>query len=100
MMTAGPWRLDALEILTVTQHAAFDKRHLIESIVELVDTGRVGERELDPALRAKLRQVRAAIDELNPLVYREDRMALNGRGRCHAPGTSLRAGSSRRSRPR
>ena len=41
-LTAGPWRLDALEILTVTQHAAFDKRHLIASIVELVDTGQGG----------------------------------------------------------
>jgi DNA helicase-2/ATP-dependent DNA helicase PcrA len=70
-LTAGPWRLDALEILTVTQHAAFDKRHLMESIVELLDSGRVGERDVDLALRAKLRQVRAAIDQLNPLVYRE-----------------------------
>src|SRR4029450_12779273 len=39
-LTAGPWRLDALEILTVTRHAAFDKRDLIASVVELVDTGR------------------------------------------------------------
>jgi ATP-dependent DNA helicase UvrD/PcrA len=71
MLTAGPWRLDALEILTVTRHAAFDGRRLVAAANEIVDAGRVGEREVDPGLRSKLRQVRAAIDELNPLVYRE-----------------------------
>ena len=40
MMTAGPWRLDALEILHVTRIAHFDKREpLLDVIRRLVETG-------------------------------------------------------------
>ena len=38
-MTAGPWRLDALEILRVARMASFDRRHLADVIREIVDTG-------------------------------------------------------------
>ncbi len=85
MMTAGPWRLDALEILRVTRMAKFDRSHLLETVKAIVEQGRlevdlVPERHEDeqtaevdaPALtRAKLRQLLGAIDELNPLTFRE-----------------------------
>ncbi len=86
MMTAGPWRLDALEILRVTRTAKFDRAHLLETVQSIVASGQVevdvvNERREDgpdreavdaPAVtRAKLRQLLGALDELNPLTYRE-----------------------------
>ncbi|MGI8998497.1 MAG: ATP-dependent helicase [Candidatus Limnocylindria bacterium] len=45
VMTGGPWRLDALEILHVTRIARFDKRtHLYDVITELVASGASGLR--------------------------------------------------------
>ena len=40
MMTAGPWRLDALEILRVTRTAKFDRAHLLETVGTIVASGR------------------------------------------------------------
>ena len=86
MMTAGPWRLDALEILRVTRTARFDRARLLETIKSIVATGQVevdvvNERREDgpttakvdaaASLRAKLRQLLDALDELNPLTFRE-----------------------------
>ncbi len=87
MMSAGPWRLDALEILKITRMAAFDRRHPIDAIADIVMSGQVdvdlvGETngqgrpahidvDVGAPLRSKLRILRAAIDELNPLTYRE-----------------------------
>ena len=86
MMTAGPWRLDALEILRVSRTAKFERAHLLETIKAIVESGQVevdvvNERREDgpnheavdaPALtRAKLRQLLAALDELTPLTFRE-----------------------------
>jgi superfamily I DNA/RNA helicase/RecB family exonuclease len=86
MMTAGPWRLDALEILRVTRMARFDRAHLLETVKAIVESGRVEvdqileRREDGPAtaevdaaagMRAKLRQLLGALDELNPLTFRE-----------------------------
>ncbi len=86
MMTAGPWRLDALEILRVTRTAKFDRAHLLETVGAIVASGQVevdvvNERREDgpdreavdaPAVtRAKLRQLLGALDELNPLTFRE-----------------------------
>lgn len=76
MLTAGPWRLDAIELLRVTTFNAFVKgRHLIEAIGLLVSSGRYGEGEeaaaVEPGLRAKLRGVLEVIETLNPLVWRE-----------------------------
>src|SRR4051794_25488171 len=86
MMTAGPWRLDALEILRVTRTAKFDRAHLLETVGSIVASGQVevdvvNERREDgpeheavdaPAVtRAKLRQLLSALDELNPLTFRE-----------------------------
>ena len=86
MMTAGPWRLDALEILRVTRMARFDHGHLLETVTAIVESGRVEvdqvqdrredgpmTAEVDAAagMRAKLRQLLGALDELNPLTFRE-----------------------------
>ena len=85
MMTAGPWRLDALEILRVSRMAKFDRAHLLETVKAIVTSGRVevdmvADRHEDAqtakvdaaaGTRARLRQLLAALDELNPLTYRE-----------------------------
>ena len=41
MMSAAPWRLDALEILQIARMAKYDRRHLIEVVREVVDSGEV-----------------------------------------------------------
>ncbi len=86
MMTAGPWRLDALEILRVTRNAKFDRAHLLETAKAIVESGRVevdqvqdrredgprtAEVDAPAGTRAKLRQLLGALDELNPLTFRE-----------------------------
>jgi DNA helicase-2/ATP-dependent DNA helicase PcrA len=40
-LTAGPWRLDALELLAITRAASRGKRHLLELIRDAVGTGEV-----------------------------------------------------------
>jgi DNA helicase II / ATP-dependent DNA helicase PcrA len=40
-LTAGPWRLDALELLAITRAASRAKRHLLELIREAVGSGEV-----------------------------------------------------------
>ena len=90
MMTAGPWRLDALDILRVTRMARFDRAHLLETIRTIVEAGRlevdrVPDRHEDAATadvdapagtRAKLRQLLGALNELNPLTFREGPHAI------------------------
>jgi Superfamily I DNA and RNA helicases len=84
MMTAGPWRLDALEILRVTRGARFDHAHVFEAAARIVARGEVTvdvvengastatrEDGIAPDTRAKLRTLLAAIDELNPGTFRE-----------------------------
>ncbi len=86
MMTAGPWRLDALEILRVTRNAKFDRAHLLETAKAIVESGRVevdqvqdrredgprtAEVDAPAGTRAKLRQLLGALDELTPLTFRE-----------------------------
>ncbi len=41
MLSAGPWRLDALEILAVVRMARYDRRHVIEAVREVVESGEV-----------------------------------------------------------
>ncbi|MFH0750501.1 MAG: ATP-dependent DNA helicase, partial [Chloroflexota bacterium] len=41
VLTAGPWRLDALELLAITRAASRAKRHLLELIRDAVGTGEV-----------------------------------------------------------
>ncbi|MEP7378009.1 MAG: ATP-dependent DNA helicase [Chloroflexota bacterium] len=90
-MTAGPWRLDALEILRVSRMARFDRAHLLDTAKRIVASGQLevdqvgGSSTEAPATaradaavvpvpdgtRAKLRQLTNALDELNPLTFRE-----------------------------
>jgi superfamily I DNA/RNA helicase/RecB family exonuclease len=46
MMSAGPWRLDAIEILQVARMAKFDRRHIVDALREVVESG---ELEVDRA---------------------------------------------------
>ncbi|HYO41686.1 MAG TPA: ATP-dependent helicase, partial [Candidatus Limnocylindrales bacterium] len=82
MMTAGPWRLDALEILRVARDARFDRSHLVDAATRMVEVGEAHEGGgshaeepqhvgVAPDLRAKLRILLAAIEELNPRTWRE-----------------------------
>ncbi len=89
MLTSGPWRLDALEVLAVTRDANFDRVRVAVSVERLVGTGEVRrdvladdapdyaasrERESVPvpaSLRAKLRRVQEVLDGLHPLTWRE-----------------------------
>ncbi len=41
MMSAGPWRLDALEILRVARMAKYDRRHLVDVVKQVVEFGEV-----------------------------------------------------------
>jgi len=78
LMTAGPWRLDALEILRVTNVARFDRRqHLIEVVHQLVDAGETHSPEdpeavatVEAVTRAKLRRMLEAVDELHAQTWR------------------------------
>ena len=75
VMTAGPWRMDALEILRVARDARYDRRHLVEAATRMVERGEAHENGeptgIAPELRAKLRTLLGAIEELNPLTWRE-----------------------------
>lgn len=83
LLTAGPWRLDALDLLRVTRTAAYDRRHLVEAIRAIVGTGQLSldlaadegtpgaDPTADPALRARLRRVLGVLDELQPRAWRE-----------------------------
>ena len=88
MMTAGPWRMDALEILRVARDARFDRSRLVDAAQRMVEQGQEHEDVLDEdtgearapwrelatvpsTLRAKLRMLLGAIEELNPLTWRE-----------------------------
>ena len=56
MMSAGPWRLDATEILLVARMARYDRRRIVEVIRQIVESGsllvdRVGEAPpIDPTM--------------------------------------------------
>ena len=92
MMSAGPWRLDPLEILEISRMAHFDRRHLIDVCREVVASGqvtveRVGEsrEQIQPATQsvtvqadtqAKLRRLLETIDELAPQTWREGPFTL------------------------
>jgi len=86
MLTAGPWRMDALEILEVSRMAKFDRRSLVDVVREIVGTGVVvvdragdegtkddqtAEEDVDAATRAKLRRLLDTLEELTPLTWRE-----------------------------
>ncbi len=83
MMTAGPWRMDAIEILGVTRARAYDRsEHILETASALRDND-----DTPPETRAKLRALLATIDELNPL-HLPGRSVHHPRAlpRAHRPG--------------
>ena len=77
MMTAGPWRLDALEILRVSRDATVrpgPPRHAAIGWSSAARrNGDVGPTTAhrEPLDAARLRALLAAIEELNPLTWRE-----------------------------
>ncbi|HEY7937880.1 MAG TPA: ATP-dependent DNA helicase [Candidatus Limnocylindrales bacterium] len=97
MMSAGPWRLDPLEILEISRMARFDRGHLIDAARAIVASGQVKVERLDePAgdeagaslgvptrsidvgagTRAKLRRLLETMDELAPETWREGPFTL------------------------
>ena len=97
MMSAGPWRLDPLEILSISRMAQFDGRHLVDVAREVVASGQVQVERLDgpveerragsgagftrtidasPDTRAKLRRLLETLDELAPQTWREGPFTL------------------------
>jgi DNA helicase-2/ATP-dependent DNA helicase PcrA len=99
VLTAGPWRLDALELLALARAAKRAERHLLELARDAAGTGAVtidavagvsvvideptaaADRPsrilaLAPATRAKLRRFLATLDELVPQAPREGPFTL------------------------
>ncbi len=72
MMTAGPWRLDPLEVLHVTRIARFDtEKHLVDVIHRLVEVGDDDATPTEAATKAKLRRLLDTIEELHPATTRQ-----------------------------
>jgi DNA helicase-2/ATP-dependent DNA helicase PcrA len=72
MMTAGPWRLDPLEMLQVTRLHRFDTdQHLLEVIHRMIEVGDDDATPTQAATMAKLRRLLNVITELAPLTHRE-----------------------------
>jgi DNA helicase-2/ATP-dependent DNA helicase PcrA len=97
MMSAGPWRLDPLEILEISRMARFDRGHLVDAAREVVASGRVQVEQLDqpadgrpegpagdptrsvevsPDTWAKLRRLLETLDDLAPQTWREGPFTL------------------------
>ena len=98
MMSAGPWRLDPLEILEISRMARFDRGHLVDAAREVVASGQLKVERLDepaedglaaplpqvptrsievgPGTRAKLRRLLETIDDLAPETWREGPFTL------------------------
>jgi superfamily I DNA/RNA helicase/RecB family exonuclease len=77
LLTAGPWRLDALEILRLRQIAAWDGRPVYDTAAQLVR----GDLAADPGppeatLRAKLERLLACIEDLLPRGQRDGPFTL------------------------
>ncbi len=60
MMSAGPWRLDPLEILEISRMARFDRGHLIDAAREIVASGQVKVERLDDPAEAPTSRRRRA----------------------------------------
>ena len=97
MMSAGPWRLDPLEILAISRMARFDRGHLLDTARAIVESGQVtveridapggdlgqaasdrstGSVDVGPETRAKLRRLLETIDELAAQTWREGPFTL------------------------
>jgi superfamily I DNA/RNA helicase/RecB family exonuclease len=74
LMTAGPWRFDALEIMRLRRVAAWDKRPIYDAASQLL-RGELPEQP-DPLLRAKLERLLGCIDDLVPRGTRDGPFTL------------------------
>lgn len=70
VLTAGPWRLDAIELLALTRSAARAERHLLELARDAL-SGAETALPLGPETLAKLRRLLATVDDLAPDAPRE-----------------------------
>ena len=75
LLTAGPWRFDAAEILRLRKAADFDDRPMLEAAA---DIGRLPLDSLavEPALRLKVDRLLTTIDDLIPRAMREGPFTL------------------------
>jgi DNA helicase II / ATP-dependent DNA helicase PcrA len=78
LLTAGPWRLDAVELLAMRRAAGFDARPMLPVARELLGAGNGGEGDATdggaaagPTLRAKLGRLFGVIEDLLPRAMRE-----------------------------
>ena len=92
LLTAGPWRFDAAEILRLSRSAAWDGRPILEAatsawresrLVEEADNRAEGDKggadrraRIDPATRAKLDRLFACLDGLIPRGPRDGPFSL------------------------
>jgi DNA helicase II / ATP-dependent DNA helicase PcrA len=74
LLTCGPWRFDALEILRLRRAAAWDQRPVYDAAAQLL-RGELPEAA-DPPLRAKLERLLGCIDDLIPRGQRDGPFAL------------------------
>jgi DNA helicase-2/ATP-dependent DNA helicase PcrA len=86
LLTAGPWRFDAGEIVALTRAAAWDRRPVFDSATEInraaslevddLGTGGRVRHEIAPVLRAKLAQLLDTLDGLPARAMREGPFTL------------------------
>jgi ATP-dependent exoDNAse (exonuclease V) beta subunit len=85
LLTAGPWRFDAGEIMELRRRADWDRRPMSQAARELLEASRPSEVAVDAAepaepvaalLRAKLERLFGVIDDLIPRALREGPAAL------------------------
>lgn len=69
LLTAGPWRFDAAEILKITRAADWDGRAVFQAAAELHRAE--GDDAPEPALRAKVAHLFAVLDDLVPRARRD-----------------------------
>ena len=77
MMTAAPWRLDAIEILQIARSARYDGRHIVDVIREVAESGEV---EVD-----KVGDETTAAAPTHPATLATDGDADEGSGGGRAP---------------
>jgi DNA helicase-2/ATP-dependent DNA helicase PcrA len=63
MMSAGPWRLDAIEIMQIARAARYDRRHNVDVIREVVTSGELDVDRVGEAPAADVAVVSEGADE-------------------------------------
>ena len=73
MLTSGPWRLDAAEIIGLRRAADFDGRPMLQAAREVLDADRA---TIPVAVRTKLARLFGCIEDLIPRAAREGPLVL------------------------